>query len=155
MSPKQKEEPKLNLVRPLTIPNKVSFKKGAWPAPAPGEDYSQEIDQVVPDDSLSLEEILIRFTRGEALPVGHDVQDGEDSDNPLNVDLEKLRNSDLVDKEEFIEKLKEVQRKYDAQEKEKAAVEEKKRQEEFARKDAKRIRLAARKLAKESPEKLA
>lgn len=155
MSQKAKEQPKLNLEAPLSTPNKITFKKGSWPVPSPGEDYSQVKDIVVPDDSLSLEEILLRFTRGEALPVGQEVQEGEDSDNPLNVDLEKLRDSDLVDKEEFIAKLQEVQRQYNLQEKKKLDEENARKAEEFKKKDEKRIRILARKLAKESPEKLA
>lgn len=133
----------------------MKFKKSSIPEPSVGTDFSQEIDQVVPDQSMSLEEILTRFTRGEQLPVGMEVQEGDESDNPLNVDLEKLANSDLVDKEEFIGKLKDLQDRYNQQEKAKAQAEAKRKQEEFEKLDQKRIRMAARKLAKESKEKLA
>lgn len=128
----------------------MEFKKSAIPVPSKGTDYSKEVDIVVPDQSMSLQEILERFTRGEPLEVGHDVQDGDDSDNPLNIDLEKLANSDLVDKAEFVEKLKDVQRRYNVQEKEKAAKIKAQKLEEYKRKDQKRIQAAARKIAKEN-----
>lgn len=133
----------------------MEYKKSSIPDPWTGVDYSDVEDTVVPDQSMSLEEILLRFTRGEPLPVGMDVQEGEDSDNPLNIDLEKIANSDLVDREEFIEKLKEVQRQYNDQEEQKAQAEAKRKKEEFEKLDQKRIRTLARKLAKESNEKLA
>lgn len=132
----------------------LTFKKSSTPAPSVGEDYSNEIDQVVPDQNMSLEEILTRFTRGETLPVGFDVQEGDaDSDNPLNIDLEKIANSDLVDKEEFINKLRQVQQEYEKQEAEKAAALKAKKEEEFKKLDEKRIRIAARKLAKTEAKK--
>lgn len=124
--------------------------KHAYPPPSEGIDYSKEVDQVVPDQSLSLEEILHRFTRGESLPVGMETQDGYEDENPLNIDLEKLANSDLVDKEEFIGKLKALQHEYNVQEKKKAEQTEQERQKEFAKKDAARIKRAAQKLAKDN-----
>lgn len=133
----------------------MNFKKSSIPKPAQGTDYSNVIDQVVPDQSMSLEEILTRFVRGESLPVGKEVNHGDESDNPLNVDLEKLANSDLVDKEEFIDKLKDLQEKYNAQEAKKAQAEAERKRKEFEELDKKRIRTAARKLAKENSQKLA
>lgn len=134
----------------------MKYKINAIPEPDLGVDYSNEIDAVVPDQSMSLEEILQRFTRGEQLPIGMEVSEGDESgDNPLNMDLEKIANSDLVDKEEFIGKLRDIQKRYDTQEREKREAEAKRKQEEFEKLDQKRIRMAARKLAKESKEKLA
>lgn len=85
----------------------------------PGLDLSKQEVLVVPDQSLSIQEILDRFTIGEELPIGRGVQYGEDEDmdNPLNVDLEKMADADLVDKAEYTEKLREVQRRYEKQEK--------------------------------------
>lgn len=72
----------------------------------------------VPNQNMSLKEILTRFTRNEALPIGKDqtFHEGE-------YDLEKVKASDLVDKAEFIDKMKETQSAYKKQElaKEKAA----------------------------------
>lgn len=133
----------------------MQFKKSSIPAPSVGADYSEIESIVVPDQSMSLEEILTRFVRGEQLPVGMETQEGDDSDSPLNVDLEKLANSDLVDKEEFVGKLKALQAEYNKQEKEKAEAVALKKKQEFEKLDQKRIRIAARKLAKESKEKLA
>lgn len=90
----------------------------AIPDPSVGQDYSKEKDIVVPNQSMSLKEILDRFTREQSLPVGMDVQDGDpDLDNPLNVDLEKMAVADLVDKEEYKNSLKEINRKWDFQQK--------------------------------------
>lgn len=138
----------------------MKFKKSSIPSPSVGTDYSNVVDQVVPDQNMSLHEILTRFTRGEVLPVGKDVNDGvqEESDTHFlaNVDLEKLATSDLVDKEEFVNKLRSIQQEYDKQQAEKAAALKAKQKEEFAKADAKRIRMAAKKLAaKQNPEKLA
>lgn len=135
----------------------MQYKKSSLPEPWEGVDYTNEIDQVIPDQSMTLEEILTRFTRGETLPVGMEFADGdEEGDNPLGVDLEKVKNSDLVDKAEFIEKLKDVQRQFDEQEQKKAADKKAAEAKAFAEKDAKRIRMAARKLvAKDSSKKLA
>lgn len=112
-----------------------------------------EPDQVVPDQSLSLKEILTRFVRHEALPVGQRVAYGSEgsldpeSDSPLNIDQEKARYMDLTEKDEFKEMVSEAtqlfeekQKQHDAQSAaEKQIAEEKERQ--------KRIRIAARKLA--------
>lgn len=92
------------------------------PAPSDGVDFSKEESVVVPDQSMSLQEILERFTRGEPLPVMHETQYGDDDlDNPLNEDLEKMANADLVDKAEYRDRLKEVQVNYEKQEKIKSA----------------------------------
>lgn len=134
----------------------MNYVKSSKPEPSEGVSFENEVDQVVPDQSLSLEEILTRFTRGEAMPVGMETQEGIEDDNPLNVDLEKLANSDLVDKEEFIGKLRDLQNEYTKQEKQKAAEVAAKKAEEYKKLDAKRIRIAAKKLAaKGKSEKLA
>lgn len=71
---------------------------------------------------MSLEEILRRFTRGEPLDVDMGGEYGEDDiDNPLNVDLEKLKTADLTEKAEYQERLNEVKTKYEKQEAEKSA----------------------------------
>lgn len=92
----------------------IKFKSVALPSPSVGTDYSKVIDQVVPDQSMSLQEILKRFTRGEKVPVGHEV-----SYHESDTDLEKLSKSDLVDKAEFVDKMKEVKVRFDKQEKKK------------------------------------
>lgn len=71
---------------------------------------------VVPDQSLSLQEILLRFTRNEQLPIGKDVQFHESDD-----DLEKVSKMDLVDRAEYVDKLKETQKGFEKQERKKAA----------------------------------
>lgn len=80
----------------------------------------------VPDQSLSLEEILQRFTRGEPIQAGHDTSYHESED-----DLEKVSHMDLVDREEYVDKLKITQANYDKQEKRKAKA-EKERLEKIA-----------------------
>lgn len=89
------------------------------PTPAKGQsDFGPK--QVVPNQALSLQEILERFTRGEAVSVGKPYSYDEDVD----VDLEKVKNLDLVDREEYIESLKKTQTTFERQEK---AREKKKR----------------------------
>lgn len=75
---------------------------------------------VVPNQAMSLHEILERFTRNEQLPIGKDVQYHESDD-----DLEKISHLDMVDRAEYVEKLVETQQVYKRQEakKEKAAKE--------------------------------
>lgn len=73
---------------------------------------------VRPDQALSLVEILARFSRGEPLSIGKESTYYEDSED----DLEKLPYMDLVDKQEYIEKMKKLQRDYDSQEKRKEAA---------------------------------
>lgn len=70
---------------------------------------------VVPNQSMSLQEILTRFTRGEVLTVGKEIAYHESDD-----DLEKVSHLDLVDKEEYIDKLKQTQSEYKKQERKKA-----------------------------------
>lgn len=103
----------------------MQFVKNAIPQETwPGIDFSKEKVIVLPDDSLSLEEILDRFTRKESLPIGLDMEYGEDeSDNPLNIDLEKMANADLVDKELYLKALYEVSARFKRQEQEKAEAE--------------------------------
>lgn len=134
----------------------MKFKSKAIPEPSVGTDYSKVKDIVVPDQSMSLSEILERFTRREPLQIGHNVEFGnEDDSNPMNVDLEKLACSDLTEKAEFKEKLKDVQRKFEHQEKAKAdkAKADKAIADKLA--EEKRIRSLALKMAKGNSDKSA
>lgn len=135
---------------------KIKFKRAY---PDDGKSYDLVITeeyQVVPDQSLSLQEILDRFVRNEELPVDMGGEYGdEDDDNPLNVDLEKLKDADLVDKAEYMEQLKEVKTAYDKQENQRIAYEQAEAEKKAKLAEEKRIRIAARKLAKGNSEKLA
>lgn len=92
-------------------------------SPKPSEGYKvQGAKLVQPDQSMSLKEIITRFTRGEAMPVSMEHQWNEQDDSELDVDLEKLKHADLVDKAEYSEKLKSVKKKWDIQEKQKSAA---------------------------------
>lgn len=68
---------------------------------------------VVPNQSLSLQEILERFTRGEPLEIG---RIGAVYDDGAE-DLEKMAHADLVDKQEFVDKLKQTNKLWEKQEK--------------------------------------
>lgn len=112
----------------------MKFKAVAFPPTSPGE-RSIDVDMVVPDQSMTLKEILLRFTRNETLPIGRDPMYSDGLE-----DIEKLRDMDLVDREAYVTELKAKQAKYKAQEeaKRKAAVEaEIKRQAEEAAAKAK------------------
>lgn len=104
----------------------MKYKKTSIPNPSLGVDYSKEVDQVVPDQSMSLQEILARFTRGEPVPVGHETSEGIQEH-----DLEKLKHADLVDKAEYKEKLEEIKTKYEKQEAAKAKKQKQKEAEEL------------------------
>lgn len=88
----------------------MKFKSIASPEESPGFSWNGK-KIVVPNQAMSLHEILTRFTRNEELPIGKDAEydDGPD-------DLEKVRHMDLVDREEYMDKLKETQKQYKAQE---------------------------------------
>lgn len=131
----------------------MKYKQSSLPAPSVGDDYSKVKSIVVPDQSLSLKDILTRFTRGEPLNVAHPVAYGVEG---MDTDLEKLSNADLVDKAEYMDKLKNVQKLYDKQEKAKAAKEAADKAAADKLAEQKRIRMEAKKLAaKESSKKSA
>lgn len=90
----------------------MKFISTAIPKPALGASFEGVLDCTVPDQSMTLQEILDRFTRGEVLPIGKTVQYHESED-----DLEKVSHLDLVDRAEFIESQKETRRKFEKQEK--------------------------------------
>lgn len=110
----------------------ISFKVGAYPAPSKGHRcVNKEGKLTVPDQALSIREILERFTRGEAVPVGMRTGFGlDDVDNPLNVDFEKLAVADLVDKQEYSDALSELKKRYEAQEERKRTAAAKKAKED-------------------------
>lgn len=111
------------------------------PKPSPGKDFSKIPDVTVPDQSISLAEMIRRFTRNEPLPVGQKVFYMD-----TKYDLEKVAKMDLVDKEAFIEEQKLVSKHWATQETKKAAaLKEKQRQQAIA--DAK-AELAADSAAK-------
>lgn len=91
----------------------MNFKSIASPAPSPGVPGGRP-KLVTPDMSISLEEILRRFTRGEPLEIG---RDGLQYDDDGDVDLEKLKHMDLVDRQEFAEKLKATTKQYEKEQK--------------------------------------
>lgn len=127
----------------------MRYKKSSIPKPSKGVDFSKEVDIVVPDESMSLEEILKRFTRGEAVAAGHETE----FDNDSEIDMEKLRNADLVDKAEMADQMKEVQKRFDEQEKARKDALNLEKSEASKKAEEKRIRIAARKLAKRNSEK--
>lgn len=67
---------------------------------AKGQDFSKEIVQTVPNQSMTMQEIILRFTRGEKLPVEH-----KGAYSTKFGDLEKLKNEDITEKEARIQSL--------------------------------------------------
>lgn len=124
----------------------MQFKSKSRPPVSAGLSFKGSKKLTVPDQSMSLKEILQRFVRGESLPIdkGGEYHESED-------DLEKLARMDLVDKAEYIEQQREVQKKYERQEKDK----EKKRRESIAKEERERIaaevRAEAEKTANNKP----
>lgn len=95
----------------------MKFKSVATPEVWPGRKVMGP-KIVVPNQAMTLHEILERFTRQEELPIGKDVQYHESED-----DLEKVSHMDLVDRAEYIESLKETQKVFKTQEAKKAKEE--------------------------------
>ena len=71
---------------------------------------------VKPGMAMSPEEIIRRFTRGEPLNVKFDGEFGDIGD----VDLEKAKHMDLVDKQAFVEEQRRIQTQFETQERRKA-----------------------------------
>jgi len=92
----------------------MRFKSIAIPAASKGYKVPGK-SETVPSQSMSLQEILMRFTRNEALPIGKQVSFHESED-----DLEKVHAMDLVDRQEYYDKLEETKKQYAKQEKAKA-----------------------------------
>lgn len=132
----------------------MKFKKLAVPAPSEGISFEGVVDQVVPDQTIKLKEILERFVRKEALPVGHRGTYGSDgsidpeSDSEFNVDVEKARHWDLTERAEFADKVSAARRESEKAEKDRlkkeAADKALRDQKDFDKK----VRIAARKMAK-------
>lgn len=120
----------------------MNYKSVASPAPSVGLAITGK-KLVVPNQAMSLQEILMRFTRNEQLPIGKDLQYHESED-----DLEKVLHMDLVDREEFVDKLKETQKFYKAQEAKKEQVAKDKIAAEFKQKVEDEIKKAAEKAPK-------
>lgn len=97
------------------------FKGKAIPGVSPGYDCTHQVKEVVPDQSMSLREILERFTRGEAVPIGKEGTFDDHADSDDSIDLEKIAKADLVDREEYHAKLQETKNAYEKQEKAKSA----------------------------------
>lgn len=108
--------------------------KSAFGQTYKGQDFSKEKDMCVPDQSLSLQEILDHFVRNEPIPVDMGGEfGGDDVDNPLSVDLEKMARADLTVKAEYYHALEDLRNRYKAQE---TAIEKSKREtREKAEKD--------------------
>lgn len=137
----------------------MKFKSIANPEPSLGLDFTGIPEVTVPDQAMGLQDILTRFTRGERLPVNmspkFDGASEEDLDNPLRVDLEKMADSDFVDKALFSKELEDLKVKhegYAASRKQKAAEAKSKADKEA---EDKRIRILARKMAKENSKRSA
>lgn len=125
----------------------MKYRSIATPAPSVGSRTGSK-KLVVPNQTMSLEEILKRFTRGESLEIGKDGTFDDEGDD----DLEKVANMDLVDKAEFVDKLKQTQKDFEKQEKEKAHK-ERRRLDKLAVEKLANDKLAAEKAAEQQSKK--
>lgn len=127
----------------------MQFKGKAIPAISVGVDFTDEEDLLQPDQGLSLKDILERFTRGEALPVGKNGTFGSDDEHEVfSVDLEKLMYADLVDKSAYYDKLTEIRKKANEEDIARQKAQRQAQADETEKLIQKRIRIEARKLAK-------
>lgn len=87
----------------------MQFKSRSCPEPSKGQAGGRK-RQVVPNQAMSLGEILQRFVRHEPLPVGKEgvYHEGED-------DLSKLDVMDPTEKKEYADRLRQTQREYKEQ----------------------------------------
>lgn len=94
--------------------------KRLYPAVPRNPQCFKKVKQVtVPNQSMSLREILQRFTRKESLPISKEGVYNEDYG-----DLEKMAHEDPVIQAERIAELKDTQQRYKTQETKKQAAEQ-------------------------------
>lgn len=150
---------KKKITRKPMSERKMKFRAVAFPGPddtGPGLSFVGVVNQVLPNQSMSLEEILTRFTRGEPLQVGRETfGEHADDDKVLQFDLEKIATSDLVDKAAFTDRLKHVSEKYERQERTRKFKEAKQRQDAEVEAKVKERLEAAKKNAEQSSAPLA
>jgi len=120
----------------------MQFKSLACPPVSEGQKGGRK-KQVVPNQAMSLEEILKRFVRNEALPIGREAlyHEGED-------DLSKLDDMDPVDKKEYADRQRQIQREFKEQERVK-------RENAKAKIEAEERSKIAAKMAQEMADKMA
>lgn len=94
-----------------------------------GQNYSKEVVLTLPNQALSLAEIIERFVRHEPLQIGKDVSYHESED-----DLEKLQRLDPVDRMAYIRKMQDIQDKFKQQEEDRRIKLEEKTRAEFLQK---------------------
>lgn len=100
------------------------------------QDFKKSTVHTVPNQSMSLREILTRFTRREPLPV-----EKEGYYETRFGDIEKLKNLDPVEQQEESEKLKDLVKKGGARiKKEQQDAEEKRKAEEIEVEVQKRVK---------------
>lgn len=92
---------------------RIQFKTRAIPEPSEGLDLSGEELLTVPDQAMSLQEILDRFTRKESLPIATDGLYENDTDDVGEIDLGKFHAMDIVDQYSHIENMFEKQQRYE------------------------------------------
>lgn len=139
----------------------MKFKSIAIPEPDKGCAHGKpvRVSIAVPNQSMSLREMLQRFVRKEPLPVahsGHYGSDGEidpDSDSEFNIDQEKAKGWDLTEKEEFADKVRAKHAEWHALEQEKKRKEKAEAELKAKAEWEKKVRIEARKLAKKAGQK--
>jgi len=86
-----------------------------------GTDFSKVKKQVVPNQAMTVREIMKRFMRNEPLAIAKEkfYHDG-------SFDLEKVAHADMVDRDEFIEIQTRIQKRFKAQEEYREKLEQEK-----------------------------
>lgn len=143
------DQKQLKIAKPVKQKPVFAYKQSARPMADKGISFKGVPNILVPDQGMSLNDILKRFTRGEAVPVGQPVH-YEDAGDRFDIDVEKMQFADMTERAEFSKKLQEVRDEYDRQMKEKAKADKAKAEAEAKKDFEKRVRIAARKQAKQS-----
>lgn len=91
----------------------LTYKKFAIPSPSEGLDLSNEEKLTLPDQAMSLQEILDRFTRKESLPIATDGLYENDNDEVSEMDLGKFHALDITEQYSHIENMWEKQKRYE------------------------------------------
>lgn len=90
----------------------MKFRALAAPPKSVGQSFKGVKHIVLPNQAMTLQQILDRFTRGQPLPIGQSTFGTEEENRSFGIDLEKLAFMDLAEKDEYKKQLDAVVARY-------------------------------------------